>query len=124
VRGRARQPDGEGPCGRGEAGLGRAKRTVARKRPIAVNANGRLLMVNLTPGDISDSAGAGAVLRAPRAKWPWMMPPFADSAYDRVSLMDEVAMLGFTLGAVRKIEDQTAFQILLRRWVSSASSPR
>ena len=35
-----------------------AKKTVGRKRHIAVDTEGRLLMVNLTRADISDSAGA------------------------------------------------------------------
>ncbi len=43
-----------------------AKRTDGRKRHIAVDADGRLLMGNLTTADISDSAGAKAVLRRSR----------------------------------------------------------
>src|SRR4051794_35901112 len=85
-----------------------AKRTVGRKRHIAVDADGRLLMVNLTPADISDSAGAKAVLRALQAKWPWMKTLFADSAYDRAGLMDEAALLDFTFEVARKIEGSQA----------------
>ena len=105
------------PAAGAERGWDGAKRTVGRKRHIAVDADGRLLMVNLTPADISDSAGAKAVLRALRAKWPWMKTMFADSAYDRVGLMDEAAMLEFTVEVVRKIEGQSGFQVLPRRWV-------
>jgi putative transposase len=105
------------PAAGAERGWDGAKRTVGRKRHIAVDVDGRLLMVNLTPADISDSAGAKAVLRALRAKWPWMKTLFADSAYDRAGLMDEAAMLDFTVEVVRKIEGQTGFQVLPRRWV-------
>jgi putative transposase len=35
-----------------------AKKIVGRRRHIAVDTDGRLLMVNLTPANISDSAGA------------------------------------------------------------------
>jgi transposase len=105
------------PAAGTERGWDGAKRTVGRKRHIAVDADGRLLMVNLTPADISDSAGARAVLRALRAKWPWMKTLFADSAYDRAGLLDEAAMLDFTVEVVRKIEGQTGFQVLPRRWV-------
>ncbi|MET3524488.1 hypothetical protein ABID25_006359 [Mesorhizobium abyssinicae] len=38
------------------------KKIVGRKRHIAVDTDGRLLMVNLTTADISDSAGAQARL--------------------------------------------------------------
>lgn len=87
------------------------------KRHIAVETDGRLPMVNLTPADVSDSAGAKAVLRALRARWPWMTTLFADSAYDRAGLMDEAALLDFTLEVMRKIEGQAGFQVLPRRWV-------
>ena len=46
------------------------KKTVGRKRHIAVDTDGRLLMVNLTTADISDSAGAQAILDAVRKRWP------------------------------------------------------
>lgn len=105
------------PAAGSERGWDGAKRTVGRKRHIAVDADGRLLMVNLTPADISDSAGAKAVLRALRSKWPWMKTLFADSAYDRTGLMDEAAMLDFTIEIVRKIEGQSGFQVLPRRWM-------
>jgi transposase len=43
-------------------GYDAAKRIVGRKRHIAVDTDGRLLMVNLTPADIADSTGAQAIL--------------------------------------------------------------
>jgi transposase len=103
------------------AGAGRgwdgARRTVGRRRHIALDADGRLPMVNLTPADIADSGGAKAALRALRTQRPWMKTLFADSAYDRAGPMDEAAMLGFTVEVVRKIEGQTGFQVLPRRRV-------
>jgi hypothetical protein len=41
-------------------------------------------MVNLTTADISDSAGAQAILDAVRKRWPWVKHLFADAAYDRL----------------------------------------
>ncbi|WP_194751931.1 IS5 family transposase, partial [Thermaurantiacus tibetensis] len=72
-------------------GYDAAERIVGRKRHIAVDTDGRLLMVNLTPADISDSAGAQAVLDAIRQRWPWVKHLFADAAYDRLKLMDKAA---------------------------------
>ena len=47
-----------------------AKKIVGRKRHIAVDTDGRLLAVNLTTVDVSDSAGAQMILTAIRKRWP------------------------------------------------------
>ena len=44
---------------------------MGRKRHIAVDTDGRLLMDNLTTADIPDSAGAQPILDAIRKRWPW-----------------------------------------------------
>jgi len=59
-------------------GYDAGKKIVGRKRHIAVDTDGRLLMVNLTTADISDSAGAQMILDNVRKRWPW---PFAGSLY-------------------------------------------
>ena len=61
------------------------KKIVGRKRHIAVDTDGRLLMVNLTTADISDNAGAPAILDAVRKRWPWLKHLFADGAYDQAA---------------------------------------
>jgi transposase len=61
-------------------GYDTGKRIVGRKRHIAVDADGRLLMVHLTPADIADSVGAGLILDAIRKRWPWVKHLFADGA--------------------------------------------
>lgn len=50
-------------------GYDAAKTIVGRKRHITVDTDGRLLMVNLTPADISDSAGAQVILDGIRKRW-------------------------------------------------------
>jgi hypothetical protein len=47
-------------------GYDAGKKITGRKHHIAVDTDGRLLLVNLTPADISDSAGAQAILEANR----------------------------------------------------------
>ena len=74
-------------------------------------------MVNLTTADISDSAGAQAILDAIRKRWPWVKHLFADGAYDRLKLMDKAAYLDFVIEIVRRSDDQQGFQVLPRRWV-------
>jgi putative transposase len=49
-------------------GCNAAKRIVGCKWHIAVDTDGRLLMVNLTSADISDSAGAQMILEAIRRR--------------------------------------------------------
>ena len=71
--------------------MGTGKKIVGRKRHIAVDTDGRLLMVNLTPADISDSAGAQMILDGVRKRWPWLKHLFADGAYDRTQLIDKAA---------------------------------
>jgi transposase len=100
-----------------ERGYDGGKRITGRKRHVAVDTDGRLLMVNLTPADIADSAGAQKVLEALRIRWPWLKHLFADGAYDRAALLDKAAMLDFIVEVVRKLGDQHGFVALRRRWV-------
>jgi transposase len=93
------------------------KKILGRKRHIAVDTDGRLLMVNLTTADISDSAGAQAILDAIRKRWPWVKHLFADAAYDRLTLMDKAAYLNFVIEIIRRSEQQKGFHVLPRRWV-------
>lgn len=74
-------------------------------------------MVNLTPADISDSAGAQAILDAIRKRWPWVKHLFADGAYDRLKLMDKAAYLEFVLEIVRRRDRIKGFEVLPKRWV-------
>ncbi len=76
-------------------GYDAGKKVMGRKRHVTVDTDGRLLMVNLTPADISDSAGAQAILDGIRKRWPWVKHLFADGAYDRLQLMDKAAFLDF-----------------------------
>jgi transposase len=105
------------PAAPGGGGYDAAKKTKGRKRHIAVDTDGRLLMVNLTPADLSDSAGAQAILDAIRTRWPWVKHLFADAAYDRLKLMDKAAYLDFVVEIIRRSDDQRGFEVLPRRWV-------
>jgi transposase len=100
-----------------ERGFDAGKKVAGRKRHIAVDTDGRLLMVNLTTADISDSAGAQKILDAIRTRWPWVKHLFADGAYDRRQLLDKAAFLDFTIEVVRRIDNEPGFKVLPRRWV-------
>ena len=105
------------PAPGAKRGYDAAKKTVGRKRHVAVDTDGRLLMVNLTPADISDSAGAQMILDAIRKRWPWLKHLFADGAYDRTQLMDKAAFLDFVIEVIKRSDDQKGFEVLPRRWV-------
>jgi transposase len=101
----------------GARGYDAGKKIVGRKRHIAVDTDGRLLMVHLTTADISDRAGAQAILDAIRKRWPWVKHLFADTACDRLKLMDKAAYLQFVLDIIRRRDGQKGFEVLLRRRV-------
>jgi transposase len=103
-------------------GYDAGKKIVGRKRHIAVDTDGRLLMVNLTAADISDSAGAQMILDSIRKRWPWLKHLFADDAYDRTKLMDKAALLDFTIEIIKRSDNAQGFEVLPRRWVVDAPS--
>ena len=107
------------PAAGGSRGFDGAKKVVGRKRHIAVDTDGRLLMVNLTTGDIADSTGAQAVMDALRKRWPWIKHLFADGAYDRRQMLDKAAYLDFVVEIVRRTDK--GFAIRPRRWVVERS---
>jgi transposase len=86
-------------------GYDAAKKVKGRKRHIAVDTDGRLLMVNLTPADVQDVQGAEAIITAIRKRWPWLRHLFADGAYDRAKLMSLAAYRDFVIETVRKLEN-------------------
>jgi transposase len=105
------------PAPGAKRGYDAGKKVVGRKRHIAVDTDGRLLMVNLTPADISDSAGAQAILDGIRKRWPWVKHLFADGAYDRLQLMDKATFLDFTIEIIRRCDKDPGFKVLPRRWI-------
>jgi hypothetical protein len=105
------------PAAPGGGGYDAAKKVKGRKRHIAVDADGRLLMVNLTAADVQDAQGAEQIIKAVRQRWPFLKHLFADGAYDRGRLMSQAAYRDFVIEIVRKLPDQKGFQPLPRRWV-------
>src|SRR5271155_837181 len=105
------------PAPNAQRGDDAGKKIVGRKRHIAVDTDGRLLMVNLTPADISDSAGAQMILDGVRKRWPWLKHLFADGAYDRTQLMDKAAFRDFTIQIIKRSDAAVGFEVIPRRWV-------
>ena len=131
-----REHDGRSPCPSGgvldsqsikapqakQRGYDTAKKTTGRKRHIAVDAGGRLPMINLTAADVANSTGALPVLDALNERWPGTKHHFADGPYDRTALMDKAQMLDFMVQVVRRHKGQIGFAVLLRRWAMERTS--
>jgi putative transposase len=79
-----------------------------RKRDIAVDTDGRLLVINLTTSDIADSAGAKAILGAIRNRRPCGKRLFVDRAYDRRKLIGKAAFKDFVIEILRRIDAKPA----------------
>ena len=88
-----------------------------RKRHIAVDTDGRLLMVNVTTVNISDSAGAQEIVLAVRRRWPWLKHLLGHAAYDRTKLIDPAAYRDFTVEIIRRSQDVSGFKVLPRHWI-------
>jgi putative transposase len=56
-------------------------------------------------------------LEAIRKRWPWIKHLFADGAYDRTQLMHKPTILEFVIEVVRRIDRQSGFTPLQRRWI-------
>ena len=74
-------------------------------------------MLNLTPADVSDSAGAQLILDGVRKQWPWLKHLFADAEYARTKLLDKAVFRDFILEIVRRSDTEPGFKVLPRRWV-------
>jgi putative transposase len=103
------------PHAPGGGGYDAAEKVKGRKRHVVADTDGRLLMVDLTPADVRDAAGAEAIVAAARERWPWLKRLFADGAYDRGRLVGAAAYRDFVVEVVRKLEGQRGFRPLPRR---------
>ncbi|EHH02125.1 transposase, IS4 [Mesorhizobium amorphae CCNWGS0123] len=112
---RDRQRVGQGSAS-GNKRVRRRQEDCRPQAPHPVDTDGRLLMVYLTTADISDSAGAQAILDGIRKRWAlgeasvrrwrlWPAEAHGQSHLSRLRGRD-----------IRRSEDQKGFQILPRRW--------
>ena len=79
-----------------------------------MDTDGQLLMVNLTPADVSDSAGAQTIIDAIPKRWPWLKHLFADGVHDRGKSMDKAAFRDFVIEIVRRWVVERTFGWMVR----------
>lgn len=98
----------------GPRGYDAGKKIKGRKRHALVDTDGRGLVLDPHPASIQDRDGAGPLLQASRALYPFIERVFADGAYnhERVTTATSIAV-----EIVRKLPGQVGFVVLPRRWV-------
>ena len=93
------------------------KRIVGRKCHVAADTDGRLLMVHLTPADVSDSNRAQTIVGAIRKRWPCLKQLYAEAGYDRTKLTDKATVLDLVVEIVRRSDKAAGFEVIPRRWI-------
>jgi transposase len=97
-------------------GYDAGKKVNGRKRHIAVDTIGLLLVVAVSAASVQDRHAGRALIWAMRTCYRDITLTWADSGYSG-TLTDVAAALGITLMIVAKLAGQIGFQVLPRRWV-------
>jgi transposase len=101
---------------RSSRGYDAGKKINGRKRHIAVDTIGLLLVVAVSAASVQDRHAGRALIWAIRACYRNVTLTWADSGYNG-TLTDVAAALGITVMIVAKLAGQIGFQVLPRRWV-------
>jgi transposase len=97
-------------------GVDMGKRIKGRKRHIAVDVLGLLLVVLVTAASIQDSAGGKKVLDALAEKHPSVSMSWVDGGYNS-GVVSHGAARGIDVQVVRRDADVKGFKVLPHRWV-------
>lgn len=93
-----------------------AKKTKGRKRHIATDTLGLLLVVIVTAASVQDSVGGKGVLDELRARFPDITKAWADGGYKN-GAVGHAHTLGIDLELVNRDPDTKGFAVLPKRWV-------
>ena len=98
----------------GIRGYDGGKKIKGRKRHAMVDTDGRALKLQAHSAAIQDRDGAGPLLRASRASWPFVALGYADGGYAGPRVADASPI---RIEVVRKADNQVGFAVIARRWV-------
>ena len=99
-------------------GYDSGKQVKGRKRHLAVDMLGLLLVVVVSAADVGDRAGARRVAGGLRGRFPRLLRLFADGGYSGQPLTDWVRSFGgWVLEIVRGSADQHGFAVQPKRWI-------
>jgi transposase len=97
-------------------GVDMGKRIKGRKRHIAVDVLGLLLVVIITAASVQDSAGGKRVLDVLAAAHPTVTTSWVDGGYNS-GVVSHGATHGIDVQVVRRDADVKGFKVLPHRWV-------
>lgn len=98
----------------GPRGFDAGKKINGRKRHAMVDTDGRALTLQAHSAGVQDRDGAGPLLQASRARWPFVQLGFADAGYSGEKV---AAASPIRIEIVHKLEGQVGFAVHARRWV-------
>ena len=98
-------------------GYDAGKRVNGRKRHIAVDTNGWLLVVLVTVAGIQDRDGGLRLLARLRERYSTVTRVWADAGYAGRLVTFAARVWALTVAVVKRADDQVGFQVLHRRWV-------
>lgn len=98
----------------GIRGYDAGKKIKGRKRHAMVDTDGRALKLQAHSAAIQDRDGAGPLLRASRASWPFVALGYVDGGYAGARVADASPI---RIEVVRKADNQVGFAVIARRWV-------
>lgn len=98
-------------------GYDAGKRVNGRKRHIAVDTGGLLLVVLVTMAGIQDRDGGLHLLALLRERFSTIAHVWADGGYAGRLVTYAKKVLAFTVEVVKRTDDLAGFQVLPRRWV-------
>lgn len=100
----------------GERGFDAAKKVLGRKRHLAVDADGRLLAVNVTCADVQDQDGGIALVERLVRLYPWVRKVVVDGGYKNRFRDAVQAKAERVVEVVRRPDFTKGFMLLPRRW--------
>lgn len=98
-------------------GFDGGKKINGRKRHIAVDTLGLLLVVLVTPASVQDRDGAHSLLGLVRERFSTISLVWADGGYAGRLVIWAKQVLHLTVTVVKRSDDTTGFVVLPRRWV-------
>jgi transposase len=99
------------------AGYDAGKKTKGRKRNIATDCLGLLLMVTVTAASVQDRDSAHRLLALLRERFSTISLVWADGGYAGRLVTWAKAVLHLTITIVKRTDDTKGFVVLPRRWV-------
>lgn len=105
----------------GPRGIDAGKRINGRKRHVAVDSMGLLLVVRVTAANIQDRSGGFPLLEQTYNRFPRIRHVWADAGYTGQLVRWARETLGWTMDIVKGVVGQRGFVVQPRRWVVERS---